>query len=117
MLKFKDIRKDRGLTQLEVADKLSISRVAYTNIENGKRDPDTQTLIKLAELFDCSVDLLLGRSKKPSAVLTPAEIDLVKSFRSLSEQGQEYIRQTMAMAVQIYKKNTQLPDVEAEIIG
>lgn len=115
MLKLKDIRKDRGLTQLAVANKLSISRVAYTNIENGKRDPDTQTLIKLAELFDCSVDKLLGRPKPNNANISAAEIELLKSYRSLNEQGQEYIRQTMAMAVQIYKKNTQLPDVEDKI--
>lgn len=117
MLRLKEIRQEKGITQLTVAEFLSISRVAYTNIENGKRDPDTQTLIKLAEFFDCSVDLLLGRAKKPGAALTPTEVDLVKCFRSLNEQGQEYIRQTMFMAQQIYKKSSGVSGVEAKEVG
>ena len=117
MLRLKEIRKEKGITQLTVAEFLSISRVAYTNIENGTRDPDTQTLIKLAEFFDCSVDLLLGRVKKPDAALTPTEVDLVKCFRSLNEQGQEYIRQQLYMAEQIYKKGTGIPSMEAQNVG
>lgn len=117
MLNIKTVRKEKGRTQAEVAEYLRISRSAFTNIENGRSDPDTATLMKLADFFDCSVDLLLGRAKKPGAALTPTEIDLVKSFRSLNEQGQEYIRQTMFMAQQIYKKNTGVSGVEDQKIG
>ena len=117
MLNIKTIRVKRGHTQAEVADFLNIARTTYTNIENGRSDPDTLTLIKLADYFDCSVDLLLNRNTKPSATLAPEEIELLKSYRLLSEQGQEYIRQTMFMAQQIYKKNSGFSDVEDQKIG
>ncbi len=117
MLNIKAVRKEKGRTQAEVADYLKISRPAFTNIENGRSDPDTATLMKLADFFDCSVDLLLGRAKKPGAALTPTEVDLVKCFRSLNEQGQEYIRQTMFMAQQIYKKSSGVSGVEAKEVG
>lgn len=61
MLNIKQIRIDKGYKQEEVAAVLKISRAAYTNIENGKRDPDTETLLKLADLFGISIDSMFGR--------------------------------------------------------
>lgn len=58
-------RKAKGKTQQEVADYLGISRQAYSNYEAGKREPDFETLLKLGEYFDCSVDYLLGTKKTP----------------------------------------------------
>ena len=60
MNNLKMIRKELGLTQDEVALKLKITRQAYANYETNKRQPDPQTLIKLAELFQVSTDYLLG---------------------------------------------------------
>lgn len=62
-MSFKGIRTSRGLTQAEVASVLGITRAAYTNIENGKREADYATLDRLCGLFDVTVDTLLGRSK------------------------------------------------------
>ena len=55
MLNLKQYRTQLGLSQADVAATLSISRAAYTNIENGKRDPDTSTLLALADLFHVSL--------------------------------------------------------------
>ena len=60
MIQCKEIRLRKGYTQEQVAQYLMISRAAYTNIENGKRDPDTKTLQMLSDLFDVTVDELLG---------------------------------------------------------
>lgn len=59
----KSIRKDKKLTQQQVADKLGISRVAYTKYENGDNMPTTESILKLAEIYNVSTDYLLGRYK------------------------------------------------------
>lgn len=55
------IRKDRGLTQQEVASKLNVSRQAISNWENNKNLPDLEMVVKLSMAFDLSLDqLILG---------------------------------------------------------
>lgn len=61
-MSFKEIRVERGMTQAEVASVLGITRAAYTNIENGKREADYGTLNSLCDLFGVTTDALLGRS-------------------------------------------------------
>ena len=69
-------RKAKGKTQQEVADYLGISRQAYSNYEAGKREPDFETLLKLGEYFDCSVDYLFVKKKDPTGkgVVTDEDI-------------------------------------------
>ena len=55
------IRKSRGYTQAQMAEKLGISRSTYTNYESGNRSPDLETLEKIREILDCSMDELFGR--------------------------------------------------------
>ena len=55
------IRKESHATQQEVADYLGISRQAYGNYESGKREPDYETLLKLGEYFNCSIDILVRK--------------------------------------------------------
>lgn len=59
----KTLRKINGLTQQEIANKIDVSRVAYTNWENGKREPELEMIIRLADIFNVSLDFLLGRYK------------------------------------------------------
>lgn len=54
-------RKINQLTQRQVADYLGISQPSYIRYENGQSEPNLANLVKLAELFDVSVDYLLGR--------------------------------------------------------
>lgn len=55
----KELRSAKKVSQQIVADYLGITRQAYCNYENGNRDPDNETLLKLAEYFDVSTDSLL----------------------------------------------------------
>lgn len=59
----KDLRKTKGLTQKEVSEKIGIARGSYGNWERGKREPNIEMLVKLADYFDVSLDYLLGRKK------------------------------------------------------
>lgn len=56
----KQIRKERGLTQLKVAMDLNISREALSHYENDKREPSIELLIKMSEYFNVSVDFLIS---------------------------------------------------------
>ena len=57
----KRLRAKSKLTQQSVADRLSVNRQTYSNYETGIREPDINTLIKLAEVFNVSLDILVGR--------------------------------------------------------
>ena len=61
--KLKQLRKSEGLTQAEIAKKLNLSRVNYTRYENGKVRPDYETIIKIADYYDISLDELFERKK------------------------------------------------------
>ena len=56
-------RKLNRMTQKEVAEYLGISQPSYIRYENGSAEPNLENLSRLADLFDVSVDYLLGRSE------------------------------------------------------
>ena len=58
--RLKDLRNDKKLMQKEVAEALGISVSCYGGYEQGYREPDLKTLIKLFRFFDVSSDYLLG---------------------------------------------------------
>lgn len=60
--KLKELRKTEGLTQQQLADKLQISRVNYTRYETNAARPDYETLIKLADFYDVSLDEIFDRT-------------------------------------------------------
>lgn len=62
MNRIKELRKEKGMTQAELAKILNVSDRSVGFYETGERDPDTETLNKLANFFDVSVDYLLGRT-------------------------------------------------------
>lgn len=71
MNNMKKIRELLQLTQVKVANDLKLSRQVYNFYENGKRNPDMQTLIKIADYYGVSIDYLLGRTN----VIKPENID------------------------------------------
>ncbi|MEC2943412.1 helix-turn-helix transcriptional regulator [Bacillus cereus] len=54
-------RKKNKLTQNDVAHHLNVVRSTYTNWEAGRSEPDVSTLIKLSDLYNISLDNLVGR--------------------------------------------------------
>ena len=59
--KLKELRTSSNLTQEEFSKQLNISRVNYTRYENGKVRPDFETVIKIADFYDISLDELFDR--------------------------------------------------------
>lgn len=60
LLGLRRIRKERGISQLKLALDLAISREALSHYENGKRNPDLQTLRRLSLYFNVSIDYLVN---------------------------------------------------------
>ena len=58
--RMKELRLEKKMTQTEVADALGLSITGYCGYEYGNRDPQTATLVKLAQLYHVSTDYLLG---------------------------------------------------------
>ena len=59
--KLKELRKQYNLTQTALAEKIGLERVNYTRYENGKVRPDYETIIKIADFYEISLDELFDR--------------------------------------------------------
>ncbi len=59
MLGLREIRKSKKYSQLKVAMDLNITREAISNYENGKRNPDLETLVMFSNYFKKSIDYLI----------------------------------------------------------
>ena len=64
-VKLKQLRKERGLLQKDISQIFNVSMGAVGNWESGNRIPDSETLSRIADYFQVSVDYLLGRSDDP----------------------------------------------------
>ncbi len=62
-LKIKELRLERKLTQAELAIALSVDRTTLVKWERGTHSPDLVKLVEIADFFDVSADVLLGRKE------------------------------------------------------
>ncbi|EFM11934.1 transcriptional regulator, XRE family [Paenibacillus curdlanolyticus YK9] len=76
------LREQRGWTQEQTSHSLGISRAALSHYEKNRREPDTETLTKFADLFNVTIDFLVGRTNKSEQVLDPQ----VREFVEQTEQ-------------------------------
>lgn len=60
--RLKDLRNEKNVSQKTVANALGISITCYAGYEQGYREPDLKTLVRLADYFDVTTDYLLGRT-------------------------------------------------------
>ena len=68
--RIRDLREDRDLTQDQLVKILKMHKTTYTNYEQGKREPPFEFIIKLARLYDVSIDYIAGL------------VDVSKSYRA-----------------------------------
>lgn len=64
-MRLKELRKKRKISQLKLAMDLQLNQNAISRYETGVREADYETLIKIADYFDVSIDYLLGRTDNP----------------------------------------------------
>ena len=61
----RELRKDRGMTQADLARELSFAPLTISAYERGRSVPDDATKVKIAKLFNISLDYLLGLIREP----------------------------------------------------
>ncbi len=92
-MKLKELRLKAKYTQKNIAEKLDIPLNTYTQYELGNREPTVSTLIKIANIYNVSLDYLLENSKAPQkkSEFTLQEEELIDMFRELSDENKEVI--------------------------
>ena len=63
--RLKELRKAKGYTQVYLQMQTGIEQALLSKFENAERVPPTETLVRLAEFYDVSIDYLLCRTDKP----------------------------------------------------
>lgn len=76
--RLQDLRKKKGLTQDELAEKLHTSRSRVSMYEQGKRQPDFEMQEAIADFFNVNIDYLFGRSDSSMSVLIETASKLSK---------------------------------------
>ena len=107
----KKIRQDNNLTQEELAKRINTSRSNIANYENDKNMPSIDILEKLSEIFNCSIDYILGKSdiRNPEKVqddpLGLAKIGFnMENYTPLTEKQKEQIKDLLEIILKDNKK-------------
>ena len=96
------IRKSMGYTQQKLADSIGSTRSAVAMWETSENEPDTPTLASISQLFNVSIDELVGNDKKPA-----------------TEIGNGLDEATIKLATklqQLHMKDLQLLDAQADFL-
>ena len=95
--RLKDLRVARGLSQRELADKISVSCAAIGLYETGKRFPRRDQLEDIADYFNVSIDYLTGRDNVTERFLTTDELKVIDAYRSASDEIRNAVRAVLGV--------------------
>lgn len=115
--RLRKLRKEKGLSQKKLGDELGLAVSTIAMYETDKRNPDSETLKKIAKFFDVSTDYLLGVSsqranvEKINKVLSDDpelsdfwnKISKREDLQQLFKQAKNYSPKTVKQAIRIIK--------------
>lgn len=107
-VRLKELRNERQLTQKRLSEILSLSKNTICEYEKGRAEPSLDCLLKLSDIFEVSVDYLIGKSsdfekvKYSSAVegLTQEEREILRAFRGLFPKQRKLLLQFINSCIQ-----------------
>lgn len=108
-------RKKAGLTQKQLADKIGVKNTAVSNWESGNNSIDIDTLCLVCDVFGITLNDIYGGYSERSTVLSDDEMNLIATYRDISDQGKQYLLQTLAIVKATYKKRDSLSNVGAAV--
>lgn len=112
------LRTDHNYTQTQIGEKLNISRQAYSNYETGKRIPDIDMLIRIADIYEVTLEQLLTQTCTKTGIinetsgpyftsriiasgdtvyLTEEELELITHYRKAGEDERKLTRKVLGM--------------------
>ena len=96
------LRKERKLRQEDMAKQLGIARTTYAMYEQGNREPDYNTLIKLATFFEVSIDYLLGTTeiRQITDVQDPELYQWFEDIKNANPQKREELKKFWEFIIQ-----------------
>ena len=112
--RIKALKKELKVTNEILSQKTSISIGTLSKILAGvTKEPSIASIIKIANALNVSADYLITGTNPAEHItdMTKREKFLLSDFRKFSEQGQDYILQTMDMVKEKYKKDLCSPDM------
>lgn len=83
--RLKQLREEKGYNQEYIAEYLGVKQQTYSRYENDVTEPDINTIIKLATLFDVSSDYLLGLSEIRKGNLDQLPDDIMNEVKNFIE--------------------------------
>ncbi len=99
MKHLRELRKARNLTQKEIADLLNIPRSTYNRYERNQSQADYNTLIKLSNIFDVSINYIIDDN------YTEPKIKNQKKLQKIYSDFTEYMKETLNPQIKINTQN------------
>ena len=97
IIALKTIREAKGISVDDLSERTGLTKMKIWNYESGRNQPDPETLCKLADVLDVSLDMLV-RGKEKDRPEGRSLDSLMKEYRSKSEEELQYM-QVMLQAV------------------
>ena len=111
--RIKQLRKENGMTQVDLAQKLNVTKGTVSTWETNSRVPSFDTLNELCDLFDKRLDYLMGRSDDASSPSTEdisgqlgvwetedEYSDIIQQYAKIDDYGKKLIAQMLHMELQ-----------------
>ena len=107
--RLKELRIKNDMQQNQLSELVNLKPSAISKYENGSTQPSIDMLIKLADIFNVSLDYIVGKSSIPNPYTTdnvsPKEFDLVVRFRRLSAENKIRIDERISTMLDNQAKN------------
>lgn len=87
--RIRHLRRERNMTQTELAGRLGVLRSSVSNWENALRTPNTETISKICRIFGVSADYLYGNTQSRSSVIAPPSFKM--DITRLNKNGQDML--------------------------
>ena len=104
MNRIRELRLAANMQQADLAQHLSVSKVTVSRYELEQRQLDPTTICTLCDLFGCTADYLLGRSKAPQIVLTDRQLRLLAAYDGADPRDRDFIDHLLRLDVPEEKK-------------
>lgn len=106
-MKFKELRKNKGATQEEVAKMLNVVKSTYNGYENGNSEPTIATLCKLADYYGVSLDYLCDH-KSLALELPPLTENQKQLIKVITQLNRDNLGLAYGFVMALYQKQLQV---------
>lgn len=104
-MNLKKVRLDKNMTQKDVADRLGCTPNIYSRYETGERQPSIDTLIRLSQIFEKSIDYLVENHAEVDLSISKEEQELLQAYRNADDRAREDALNTL-LSHPLEKKNS-----------